>query len=224
MNPLQLPKKDAFVFVELAKLPLSDLQKLFLSLGEIEPGIYFVDRLRDAVSDFANEHSLSGDDLQRVIHSLIRTHLEENQRPEADFVKAILDAVIAGSGGVVADINALQTVIVNLLALHNIRLSMKATALALDGERPLSDVDIISDIRAVFSDSESSSIDAMFVSTLLKISYYEAGSTETKFLIFSIDDEDIEKLERVALGAKKRRDALCMAIEKSEVKLLRFNK
>jgi hypothetical protein len=218
MADFHLPARDAKTLAKISKLPSAQISSLMDALRAVEPQLWLSTALQNAVASFAKKNGIAAADVSRIAKTVVLTRLRNEMLTDADFVTSIVASAEEELEAEDFNRKGLQTAIVNLIALDNLNVSIKATLLARESKFHIHTCNIISDVRPVFS-REREEVQGLFVASTLKIEYSDAEEN-VQTMFFALDEGDIESLTSALFTLKKKRKALKALLSKLPTRVL----
>lgn len=200
---LKLPKEFATRIRSLGDLPFEQRKKLLTTLGEMNCGFDFEEKVRDSIISAGVDRELVVDTARAIIglHYLYASSPENNlQEFSVELLKALTEA-ISDSGSTSTLSNEVLNEYLNAASL---RTSAKASTLLFDVERAFMSAKIITDIRPVFGENISE-IPAAFLIHFLRVSY--RGDDDEDFFV-GLSTKDLKDLSKVIDRALLKAEAL----------------
>lgn len=133
------------------------------------------------------------------------------------FIKELFETVQQYADPPIAeeDVTGIRQRFKDLLVIKNLDTISKAISLQREEQRVYCDAKIISDIRPVFGDDIKGKPEAATITHSLRITYHEDGNHKDFYV--SLDQMDLDELERIVKRAKNKANALTKALIEARI-------
>jgi len=201
MGEFSMPERHANGLAALSAWDEEKRKQLYRALAELPVTLCPWPSVQATIDEV--DTSIDAQGLAAAIRGLNSARLNHIDVAESALVSASVRAVLKHHAD--ANKEELVSVVVNLLALSNVRLATKAGRLAVDSAAHVHDASIFTDLRPIFNE-DGSTIDAAIINCTLKLDYAtQEGSRE---FYVTVDEDDLTQIESAIARARRKISAL----------------
>lgn len=215
MEDFDIPESHVKALVGYLNFPLIKKEIFLKNLESADIGISLSELITHLQQSLEEDEIISD-----LAISILNMLITSENFVEKDFISVILRSINVDPKKNFEG-NSAYSEIEKLLNINkHLILSVKGEYLASNGERVLSDVKIITDIRPVFMDNGLEEIKASVLLYTLRLKYSQNNESIIEYV--SLDESDLKKLKLQIDRAQKKRESIEATMKKANVKLIRF--
>ncbi len=213
MANFQIPESDIKKIEKLAKLIEEHTEeKLLKCLSEAPIGCWGSDLAQLIKKNIGIEFKAAKDIVELLF--TITSNRRFFEKGIDSFIEDLL-FVVKESNPELANDTKLESFIKKILLSKNIQITTKAIELEGDREKLLSNTRIITDIRPIFDDENSDSIEKNIILHNLRIRYMDADGNHE--IYFAVDRRDLQNLKEQIIRAEHKENRIKKGIGNIEI-------